>query len=134
MALQHTATVSRQSSFQIDRSGLVGPKILKPTRVKEETQDLPRKFANFHNRNGALQMTTLNGTGMETSETAAAKGEISLTMELMAKLCLKNSLEICEMQAAVLRTYLVPRDEVFATAGLDAASSHGKGEGISGKC
>ena len=73
------ATVSRQSSFQIDRSGLLCSKILKPTPVKEETQDLPRKFANFHNRNGALQMTTLNGTGMEA---AAAKGEISLTVLL----------------------------------------------------
>ena len=41
------ATVSRQSSFQIDRSGLLCPKILKPTRVKGETRDLPRKFSNF---------------------------------------------------------------------------------------
>ena len=45
-------------------------------------------------------------------------------LDVMAKLCLKNSLEIREMQAAVLRTYLVPRDEAFATAGLDAARAH----------
>ena len=73
------ATVWRQSSFQTDCSGLLCLKILKPKRVKEETQDLPRKFANFHTRNGTLQMTTLNGTGMET---AAAKGKISSTILL----------------------------------------------------
>ena len=55
---------------------------------------------------------------------AEEKTEAAKMMEVMAKLCLKNSLEIREMQAAVLRTYLVPRDEVFATAGLDAAKAH----------
>ena len=70
------ATVSRQSSFQIDRSGLLGQKILKPTRVKKETQDLPRKFANFHNRNGALQMTTLKETGMKAGKTGVFKKKL----------------------------------------------------------
>jgi hypothetical protein len=55
---------------------------------------------------------------------AEEKTEAAKMMEVMAKLCLKNSLEIREMQAAVLRTYLVPQDEVFATAGLDVAKAH----------
>ena len=62
--------VIKDSSFQTDcSSDLLGPKILKPTWAKEETQDLPRKFTTFHNRNGALQMVNdnLNGSGMETA-------------------------------------------------------------------
>lgn len=57
-------------------------------------------------------------------ESADDKPDTKTMLDVMAKLCLKNSLEIREMQAAVLRTYLVPREEAFATAGLDAARAH----------
>ena len=45
-------------------------------------------------------------------------------LEVVAKLCLKNSLDIREVQAEVLYTCVVPRDEKFAAAGLDAARTH----------
>ena len=57
-------------------------------------------------------------------DSADDKPDTETMLDVMAKLCLKNSLDIREMQAAVLRTYLIPRDEAFATAGLDAARAH----------
>ena len=51
-------------------------------------------------------------------------GDVDRMLELVAKLCLKNSLEIREMQAAVLRTYVLPRDCGLAVAATDAAKNH----------
>ncbi|CAE7945286.1 unnamed protein product [Symbiodinium sp. KB8] len=45
-------------------------------------------------------------------------------LEMLAKLCLKNSLEIRELQSAILCTFIVPRDSAIAVAGSDAAKNH----------
>ena len=53
----------------------------------------------------------------------ALRSNSGFTLEMLAKLCLKNSLEIRELQSAILCTVIVPRDYAIAVAGSDAAKN-----------
>ena len=44
--------------------------------------------------------------------------------KIVSKLCLKNSLEIRELQAATLVTYLVPKENELVQATMDATKAH----------
>ncbi|CAE7414496.1 unnamed protein product [Symbiodinium natans] len=55
---------------------------------------------------------------------SAARTDVDKLLEMVEKLCLKNCLEVREMQAAVLRSYLLPRDSSLAVAATDAAKNH----------